>query len=338
MTEVIGFKAADADLKCRDHQFEVGQTYTIDGEPVHCARGFHFCQNPLDVLNYYPLVQDGGKLTRFMSVVASGTVLTDGDKSVSAAIHVKAELRLPEFIKSAVDTVIGLCKGAENKDTAASGNGSKLAASGNGSKLAASGDYSKLAASGNGSQLAASGDYSQLAASGNGSQLAASGNGSKLAASGYYSQLAASGNGSKLAASGYYSQLAASGYYSKLAASGYYSQLAASGDYSKLAASGNGSQLAASGNGSQLAASGNGSKLAASGDYSKLAIEGNNGVAMSAGRNSTVTGVDGAWVSLASYDDFGICTGIATGCIGKGRLKAGKVYRAENGKFVEVKP
>jgi len=283
MTEVIGFKAADAELKCRDHQFEVGQTYTIEGEPVHCARGFHFCQNPLDVLNYYPLVQDDGKLTRFMSVVASGTVLTDGDKSVSAAIHVKAELRLPEFIKSAVDTVIELCKGAANKGTVASG------------------DYSKLAASG---------DYS------------------KLAASGDYSQLAASGYGSKLAASGYYSKLAASGYYSKLAASGYGSQLAASGDYS---------QLAASGYGSKLAASGYGSKLAASGYGSQLAIEGTNCVAMSAGRNSTVTGVDGTWVSLASYDDKGICTGIATGCIGKGRLKAGKVYRAENGKFVEVK-
>ena len=275
MTEVIGFKAADADFKCRNHQFEVGQTYTIEGEPIHCARGFHFCQNPLDVLNYYPLVQDDGKPTRFMSVVATGTVLTDGDKSVSAAIHVKAELRRAQFIKSAVDTVIELCKGAANKDTAASGN------------------------------------YSQLAASGYNSQLAASGYNSKLAASGDNSKLAASGDNSKLAASGNYSQLAASGYNSKLAASGYNSKLAASGDNSKLAASGN---------------------------YSKLAIEGTNGVAMSAGSNSTVTGVDGTWVSLASYDDKGICTGIATGCIGKGRLKAGKVYRAENGKFVEVKP
>jgi hypothetical protein len=291
MTEVIGFKAADADLKCRDHQFEVGQTYTIEGEPVHCARGFHFCQNPLDVLNYYPLVRDDGKLTRFMSVVASKTVLTDGDKSVSTAIHVKAELRLPEFIKSAVDTVIELCKGAANKDTSASGGGSRLAASGGGSRLAASGNYSQLAASGN---------YSQLAASGVGSQLAAAGNYSQLAASGDYSRLAASGN------------------YSQLAAAGNYSQLAASGDYSRLAASGNYSRLAAAGYGS------------------RLAIEGNNGVAMSAGRNSTVTGVEGTWVSLASYDDLGICTGIATGCIGKGRLKAGKVYRAENGKFVEV--
>ncbi len=287
---VTGFKAATHELKCRDHQFEVGQTYTIDGDPIQCERGFHFCANPLDVWNYYPLIQDDGKLTRYMTVEAVGAVKHDGDKSVTASIAIRAELTLPAFIKSAVDGIISLCKPA----------------------------YGVTVASGYDSQLAASGNYSQLAASGHGSQLAASGS---------YSQLAASGN---------YSKLAASGNYSKLAASGSYSQLAASGNYSKLAASGYDSQLAASGNYSQLAASGNDSKLAASGNYSKLAIEGTNGVAMSAGNRSTVTGIDGTWVSLASYDDQGKCNGIATGCIGKGKLKAGRVYRAEAGKFVEV--
>jgi hypothetical protein len=305
---VTGFKAATHELKCRNHQFEVGQTYTIDGDPVQCERGFHFCANPLDVWNYYPLIQGDGKLTRYMTVEAVGAVKHNGDKSVTASISIRAELTLPAFIKAAVDGIIGLCKPADGV-TSASGYGSKLAASGNGSQLAASGNDSQLAASGNGSQLAASG-Y--------GSKLAASGYGSKLAASGYRSQLAASGNGSKLAASGYRSQLAASGY------------------GSKLAASGNDSQLAASGNGSQLAASGYGSKLAASGNDSQLAIEGTNGVAMSAGNRSTVTGIDGTWVSLASYDDEGKCDGIASGCIGKGKLKAGRVYRAEAGKFIEV--
>ncbi len=260
---VTGFKAATHELKCRDHQFEVGQTYTIDGDPIQCKRGFHFCANPLDVWNYYPLIQHDGKLTRYMTVEAVGAVKHDSDKSVTASIAIRAELTLPAFIMAAVDGIISLCKPAYGVTTA-------------------SGDYAKLAASGYGSKLAASGD---------GSKLAASGDGSQLAASGYCSQLAASGYGSKLAASGDRSQLTASGY---------------------------------------------GSKLAASGDRSQLAIEGTNGVAMSAGHRSTVTGVDGTWVSLASYDENGKCNGIATGCIGKGKLKAGRVYRAEAGKFVEA--
>jgi hypothetical protein len=204
-----GFKAATHELKCRDHQFEVGQTYTIDGDPIQCKRGFHFCTNPLDVWNYYPLIQDDGKLTRYMTVEAVGAVKHDGDKSVTASIATRAELTLPAFIKAAVDGIIRLCKPSDGV-TAASGN---------------------------------------------------------------YSQLAASGYGSRLAASGY---------------------------------------------------------------GSRLAIEGTNGVAMSVGNRSTVTGIDGTWVSLASYDENGNCTGIATGCIGKGKLKAGRVYRAEAGKFVEV--
>ncbi len=233
---IIAYKAFDANMKCRDFQFVVGETYTHIGKIKACDSGFHACENPLDVLSYYNLCD-----SRFAVVEQSGEIDRDAEDSkiASAVIMIKAELRLPEFINSAIDWMLRAAQ--KDKSNTASGDYSQLAASGDGSKLAASGNGSKLAASGNGSKLAASGDGSKLAASGNGSQLAASGDGSKLAAS---------GNGSKLAASGDYSKLAASGDGSKLAASGNDSQLAASGNGSKLAASGNGSQLAASGDGS----------------------------------------------------------------------------------------
>ena len=255
METIKAFKGFDKNMQCRGYQFEIGKTYTHDGEVKACSSGFHSCENPLDVLSYYPLIGDDGSMNRFSSVSASGAISRhDSDSKVaSASIKIEAELKLPEIVRAAVKWVAAACT---SKETAASGNSSKLAASGNSSKLAASGNSSQLAASGYSSQLAASGDYSKLAASGNSSRLAASGYYSQLAASGDYSKLAASGYSSQLAASGYYSQLAASGYYSQLAASGNSSQLAASGDYSKLAASGNSSQLAASGDSSKLAASG----------------------------------------------------------------------------------
>jgi len=213
-TEVItAYKGFDKNLQCRGYQFEIGKMHTHEGAVEACSSGFHSCENPLDVLNYYPIISDDGSLNRFASVKASGTISRhDGDSKIaSASLLVEVELKLPEFISAAVNWIKAACT---TEETAASGNYSQLAASGNYSKLAASGDNSKLAASGDNSQLAASGDYS------------------KLAASGDYSKLAASGYNSKLAASGYYSKLAASGYNSKLAASGNHSQLAASGDYS----------------------------------------------------------------------------------------------------------
>ncbi len=204
------FKGFDKNFQCRGFQFEVGKTYKHEGKVEACQSGFHSCENPLDVLNYYDIAE-----SRFATVEVSGETSKHGDDSkiASAEIHIQAELKLPEFIKNAVQYLIGL-------------------AACNDSIKVASGDYSQLAASGDSSQLAASGYSSQLAASGDYSQLAASGYYSKLAASGYSSQLTASGDYSQLAASGDYSQLAASGYYSQLAASGYSSKLAASGDSS----------------------------------------------------------------------------------------------------------
>ena len=225
---VVSYKGFNSDWTCRGFRYEVGKSYKMDGDAIACQRGFHACENPVDVLSYYFIGEDGS-LARFAQVEQAGQIARhdEDSKIASTEITIKVEIRLPEIVRAAVTWLLDAVKTSEDA----------LAASGNSSKLAASGDSSKLAASGNSSQLAASGNYSQLAASGNSSKLAASGDSSQLAASGNSSKLAASGDSSQLAASGNYSQLAASGDYSKLAASGDYSQLAASGENSVIAAS-----------------------------------------------------------------------------------------------------
>ena len=220
---IKAYKGFDGNLCCRGFQYEVGKEYEMDGEIECCERGFHACKNPLEVLDYYYLLDDC-KMARFCEVEQSGTTHTEDNgstKVASSKIKIKAELKFADLIKLSIDWI---------KEKVKSTNDDKVqAASGDYSQLAASGDYSKLAASGYSSQLATSGDYSQLAASG------------------YYSQLAASGYSSQLAASGYSSKLAASGYSSKLAASGYSSQLAASGDYSKVTSTGQDSVICCAG-------------------------------------------------------------------------------------------
>jgi hypothetical protein len=237
----ITFKAFNKDLTCRDFQFEIGQTYTHTGEVKACASGFHSCENPLDILNYYDLTT-----SRFAQCSVNGVIKTheDDSKIASSIITINKELTLNDLINAAI---------IYQKDNASSGNYIQLASSGHDSKLASSGHSSKLASSGYYSQLASSGNSSQLASSGTSSKLASSGHDSNVASSGKYSQLASSGDYSQLASSGVYNKLASSGQYSKLASSGYGSTLASSGDYSKLASSGDYSQLASSGNYSTLA-------------------------------------------------------------------------------------
>ena len=97
-----GFKAFDKDLSCKGFKFEVGKTYTHDGEVNLCATGFHFCENPLRILGYYPAAG-----SRFAEVEADGIgdKSDPKDKSVSKTITVKAELSLSAVIQAGIKFV-----------------------------------------------------------------------------------------------------------------------------------------------------------------------------------------------------------------------------------------
>ena len=374
--QIIAFKGFDKDMKCRDFQFEVGKTYNHLGEIVVCKSGFHSCENPIDVLNYYPIVDNDCNFSRFAKVVASGKVSRkDGDKDgdskiASKSIYIEQEINFSDFVSHCIDYFTinynskeiassgdysklassgdysKLASSGYNSQLVSSGYNSKLASSGNNSKLASSGYNSKLASSGDYSKLASSGEYSKLASSGDYSQLVSSGNNSQLASSGDYSQLVSSGYNSKLASSGYNSQLVSSGYNSKLASSGYNSKLASSGDYSKLASSGYNSQLASSGYNSKLASSGNNSKLASSGDYSQLVSSGDYSQLVSSGNSSIVVaasigcrakvGKNGCIV-LSRWVESENRYRVSVAYEGEDGIKKDVFYRLDkNGNFVEV--
>ena len=83
-----GYKAFDKNLKCRDFQFQIGKTYELNESIVLCQSGFHFCENPFDVYNYYPKESH----TRICEIEALGEVKKEGDKSVTNKIKIVKEL------------------------------------------------------------------------------------------------------------------------------------------------------------------------------------------------------------------------------------------------------
>ena len=177
-----GFKAFDKGLVCRGFQFKENEVFEEKNAEV-CRSGFHYCKNPLDTLDYYPLIDGDGNVTEFAEVEALDEELTDNKKKFcTKKIRIGAKVDLKGFIKASIDFLFESMKGVD----ASSGNCSQLASSGNCSQLASSGDDSQLASSGNDSKLASSGNDSQLANSGNCSQLASSGYDSQLASSGNY--------------------------------------------------------------------------------------------------------------------------------------------------------
>lgn len=52
LATITAYKGFNADLTCRDFQFEIGKTYEHLGDVVACKAGFHACEHPLNVLFY----------------------------------------------------------------------------------------------------------------------------------------------------------------------------------------------------------------------------------------------------------------------------------------------
>ena len=70
---MIGYKAFNKDLTCRGFQYEIGKTYSIEGLPILCEKGFHFCKNIKDTYRYYPMRES----IRICKVEAIGEIVTD---------------------------------------------------------------------------------------------------------------------------------------------------------------------------------------------------------------------------------------------------------------------
>ena len=128
-----------------------------------CNSGMHFCENPLDVLDFFPLIDDNGDLFEVAEVKALDTPVGDGKKYCTKKLRIGAKLTLPLFIRASIDFLFEKAKIEEGKDTdtdtdtdtdadfmskASDERWSKLAASGYGSQLAASGKRSVVAAIG----------------------------------------------------------------------------------------------------------------------------------------------------------------------------------------------
>ena len=128
------FKGFDKDLKCRDFQYEVGKKYIHEGEVCACGSGFHACDNPMDVFEYYP-----PNKSRYCEVEGDGKKDTEGNKTSFEKIKIITELGLGGIIQAGIkfcfekvkwtnkNTSTGYCSGASAtgyKSGASAGNGS----------------------------------------------------------------------------------------------------------------------------------------------------------------------------------------------------------------------
>ena len=157
--KIIAYKGFDENFRCRGFQYEVGKEYEEE-VAVCCNKGFHACENPMDVWEYYDVTN-----SRFAIVEQSGKIDKQNNKTCSSRIKIKAELELADFIKLCVGTVIEKCKAKSKNDlTDNGGDSAQIASSGDYAKIASSGDYAKIKSEGQDAVIMCAGSQSRARA------------------------------------------------------------------------------------------------------------------------------------------------------------------------------
>ncbi len=303
---IKSYKGFDKDMKCRDFQYEVGKEYNMDGEIKCCNRGFHACKSPLEVWDYYDMLN-----SRFAEVEQSGKIDEEekSTKICSSHIKIKAELKLADIINIGVEWLKDATSPSKVKtDGALNDNGVRK------KQIGSSGYSAKIGSSGYNAKIGSSGDYA------------------KIGSSGDYAQIGSSGYSAKIGSSGYSAKIGSSGDYAKIGSSGYNAQIGSSGDYAKIGSSGDSAKIGSSGDSAKIGSSGYNAQIGSTGEDS---------VIMCAGNSSRAKAKVGSWITLAEWKwsdekkrDVPVC--VKTKYVDGVNIKADIWYQLKNGKFVEV--
>ena len=171
---ITSYKAFDKNMQCRGFQYEVGKEYEMDGEIKCCNRGFHACKSPLEVWDYYDMLN-----SRFAEVEQSGKIDEEekSTKVCSSHIKIKAELKLADIINIGVEWLEDITSPSKVKtDGVLNDNGDRK------KRIGSSGYSAQIGSSGDSAQIGSSGDYAQIDSTGEDSVIMCTGSNSKAKA------------------------------------------------------------------------------------------------------------------------------------------------------------
>ena len=306
---IKSYKGFSKDMKCRGFQYEEGKEYETN-EAKCCKSGFHACENPIDMLEYYEPCR-----SVYHEVKCWGDIDGNDDDSKFACTHIKIgkEVSVEQLCKDTFDYVKSKCTNEQNTN-----NGEPVTAGHGG---AATAGYLGISAAGDGGTATAG--YMGVSAAGNHGAATAGHSGVAVAK---YSGVATAGN-SGVATAGNYG-IAKVGYCGVATVGD--GGVSAAGDYGTATAGNYGAATT----GNYGAATAGNCGVATAG-CEGTSIAGHDGAA--ATRSCGIATVGDGGSAAAGYEGFAIAGvhGIATS---RGRVKVGKngigCVRGENVKIM----
>ena len=137
-----GYKAFGKGMVCLGKQYEENKIFEEDEAKV-CQKGMHFCKRPLDVLNYYPLVDEDGNMTEFAEVEAIDEPVTnDNEKYCSKKLKIGAKISFAKLVQAEINFESEKIGDTKTKTT--SKNNAQIGSSGYWAQIGSSGDMARI--------------------------------------------------------------------------------------------------------------------------------------------------------------------------------------------------
>jgi hypothetical protein len=365
MEKITSYKGFNSDLTCRDFKYKVGEEYEQKGEIIPCANGFHACENPFDVFDYYDSIRNN----RYCEVEQSGVIVKERNKTASSHIKIKAEIGFIGLFKAGIEWLkevtnpvktitkvkdapkttndngayeVQICSSEGYAQIGSNGNFVCIGSSGVCDKIGSSGKCAEIGSSEGFAQICSSGDYAKIGSSGDSAKMGSSGDYAKIGSSGYNAQIGSSGKYAEIGSSGDNVKMGSSGDYALIGSSGYNAQIGSSGNSAKIGSSGGYAQIGSSGDFTQICSSGGSAKIGSSGSFAQIESTGEGSVICCAGNQSKVKAKKGSWITLSEWGYnkdknaiFPKC--VKTEYVDGERIKEDTWYTLIDGKFVEFK-
>ena len=336
---IIAYKGFDEDLSCRGFQYEIGKEYCLEGELELCVNGFHACQNPLDVFDYYSM----SLYTRYAMVELFGDVdfATDNKKLCATNIRIVKEMSIDELVE------IGIMSSLPKKDLE-SGNErsySMMIASDacadiiypkyEGASIASCGNYASINSKNRWQCIASSGKLAKIDAFCDYSNISSSGISARITSVGLIQNISTSGYGSRVVSHGYEASVASADM-AMIYSDGENADLYASGAESKIASRGDNANICINSTHGYINSSGYNTRIMSAKNLSMIESTGEKAVIMSAGHNTKARAKVGSWIVLTEYDNNREVKCIKAEYVDGERIKGDTLYRLVNGEFVET--
>lgn len=136
-----GYKAFEKGMICLGKRYSENTVFEEEKADI-CKRGMHFCKRPLDVLDYYPLVNDSGNISEFAEVESLDEAVTNDDKKFcTKKLKIGAKISFAQLVQASVNFSFENteCEAEEKRNNE------------NSAQIGSSGDDAVICCSGNGS-------------------------------------------------------------------------------------------------------------------------------------------------------------------------------------------